>query len=415
MLKNYLITAYKVLLRRKFFTFIGLFGISLTLAGLLVISTIVDNYLSPRGPEKNNDHFLSINRLGMESANQDSQSSGAPGYKFLQDNVSRLKVPQKISYFTGDAAAASYINADKLTNQLRRTDVAYWQILDFTFVEGQPFDQTAFDSGANQMVITDTTRREYFGNERALGKSIVVDEQKFTIVGVVEDVSRLEGDAFADMWVPYTTLPSSSYEASARGGWRALIYHSNTDQVKAMQQEYTHLLKNDFISPNPERFAVAIGGADTALEKFSRAVYKRHSYDSGAEELVAILMGLVVAFMMLPSINLINLNISRIMERASEIGVRKAFGASAGQLVTQFIVENLLVTLLGGVIGFVISALVLMQIEASQVIPLNNISFSLNIFGYGVVLVLVFGLLSGAYPAWKMARLHPVSALKGGA
>jgi putative ABC transport system permease protein len=415
MFKNYLITAYKVLLRRKFFTFIGLFGISLTLAVLLVISTVIDNYLSPTGPEKNNEHFLGIHRLVMESETRDSVSSGSPLYQFLQDNVARLKVPEKISYFTGDTAAASYINGDKLSNQLRHTDVAYWEILDFTFVEGQAFDQAAFDSGANQMVITQTTAREYFGNDSAMGKSIVVDEQKFTIVGVVEDVSRLEGDGFAQMWVPYTTLPSGSYNVSAKGGWRALIYHSDASQVKAMQQEYTHLLKNDFISPNPERFARGIGGADTALEKFSRSVYKRNDYDSGADELVGILIGLAIAFMMLPSINLINLNISRIMERASEIGVRKAFGASNRQLVLQFIVENLLVTLLGGIIGFLISLLILMQIEASQVIPISDFSIGLNVFGYGVVLVLVFGLLSGAYPAWKMARLHPVSALKGGA
>ena len=61
--------------------------------------------------------------------------------------------------------------------------------------------------------------------------------------------------------------------------------------------------------------------------------------------------------MLLPTVNLININVSRIMERASEIGVRKAFGASSRTLVGQFIVENLILTLVGGAVGFGLSAL----------------------------------------------------------
>jgi putative ABC transport system permease protein len=118
-------------------------------------------------------------------------------------------------------------------------------------------------------------------------------------------------------------------------------------------------------------------------------------------------------FMLLPAVNLVNLNISRIMERAPEIGVRKAFGASSRTLVGQFVVENVFLTLVGAAIGLAITAIVLQVINASGLILYAELSLNYRIFGWGVVLAVAFGLLSGVYPAWRMSRMHPVQALNG--
>jgi putative ABC transport system permease protein len=118
-------------------------------------------------------------------------------------------------------------------------------------------------------------------------------------------------------------------------------------------------------------------------------------------------------FMLLPAVNLVNLNISRIMERAPEIGVRKAFGASSWTLVGQFVVENVFLTLVGAAIGLAITAVVLRAINASGLILYAELSLNYRIFGWGVVLAVAFGLLSGVYPAWRMSRMHPVQALNG--
>jgi putative ABC transport system permease protein len=117
--------------------------------------------------------------------------------------------------------------------------------------------------------------------------------------------------------------------------------------------------------------------------------------------------------MLLPTINLININISRIMERASEIGVRKAFGASSWTLVGQFIIENVILTLLGGAIGFAMSRFVLQFITGSGWFPYAEFHLNHRIFLGGFILAVFFGVLSGVYPAWRMSRLHPVQALKG--
>jgi putative ABC transport system permease protein len=125
----------------------------------------------------------------------------------------------------------------------------------------------------------------------------------------------------------------------------------------------------------------------------------------------ATLFGLL--FMLLPTLNLVNLSVSRILERASEIGVRKAFGASSLTLVVQFVVENLALTVVGGAVGFVLSRIVLDGLTASGFLPYAHFSLNGRVFLYALAMAVFFGVLSGAYPAWRMSRLHPVEALRG--
>jgi putative ABC transport system permease protein len=117
--------------------------------------------------------------------------------------------------------------------------------------------------------------------------------------------------------------------------------------------------------------------------------------------------------MLLPSLNLINLSLSRILERSSEIGVRKAFGASSWTLVGQFLVENAVLTLVGGALGYVLSVVALRVVTDSGWIPYADLQLSLRVFFVALGMSLVFALLSGVYPAWRMSRLHPVEALHG--
>ena len=120
----------------------------------------------------------------------------------------------------------------------------------------------------------------------------------------------------------------------------------------------------------------------------------------------------IFLFLILPTLNLVNINISRIMERSSEIGVRKAFGASSRTLVLQFIVENIILTFLGGVIGIVLSIIFINIFNNSGAIPNGHLAINGTVLLYTFLACLVFGIISGVYPAWRMSRMQVVNALK---
>jgi putative ABC transport system permease protein len=128
-----------------------------------------------------------------------------------------------------------------------------------------------------------------------------------------------------------------------------------------------------------------------------------------------IITAVALLFITLPTVNLVSINLSRIMERASEIGVRKAFGASSRTLVAQFVMENVVLTVIGGLLAFALATVVLAAISKAQFIPYAVFEVNLRIFAYGMLLAAFFGTVSGVYPAWRMSRMHPVNALRGGA
>ena len=413
-LKNYLITAYKVFLRRKIFTAINLVGIVLTLTVLMTATAMLDAFLHPTGPEKHSASYLEINRISLRTEEGgDDRWVAPPGYKFFDQYVRQLERPSKMSIHSRIEKMTSYLSGQKLSLQMMRTDGSYWELMEFDFIEGRPLSHADDEQGRSVAVISQETRARVFGEQSALNQSITVNGQTFAIVGVVENVSAMEKHAYADIWVPVSTNPSSLYRQELLGNYTILLQGTSAANLKEIQQEFIEMLQNNSFD-GARHYEVAFSGADTRLDALARSrVGDSESYESGSEGLLAIMGGAALLFMLLPTVNLVNLNISRMLERASEIGVRRAFGARQRDLVGQFIVESVLLTLVGGLIGGIFSIGVLQMIESSGLIPHVNFDINWRVFAYGSAFVVVFGLLSGAYPAWKMSRLQPVQALKG--
>jgi putative ABC transport system permease protein len=416
MFRNYLKMALKVLARRKFFTFISLFGISITLLVLLVATALLDHIFAPQAPEPQADRTLGIYQVGLRG--EHVNYGGNPGYGLLDRVVPGLQeeVPaiEKISIFTMVDTVVSYVGGRKIESDLKRTDGAYWQILDFEFLEGGPFSVEDEANARFVAVINDTTRARFFGGEPAVGRTLEADGQRFRIVGVVRDVPILRFVPYAEIWVPISTTKSKTFRKEFLGDFMAVfLARSRSDFPQIKDAIDRRLRAAEQHIPDRKIFQTIQGGADTLFESVSRGLLGGHENESRPDLLWALLIGLAILFMLLPSVNLVNINLSRILDRASEIGVRKAFGASSRTLVGQFVVENVVLTLLGSAIGLVLAAAVLAALNASGLIPYAELRLNFRVFFEGLALALFFGFFSGVYPAWKMSRLHPVQALRG--
>ncbi len=224
MLGNYLKVAVKVLLRRKFFTFISLFGISLTLTVLMVVTALADHVFAPQAPEVLAGRSLGIYSLGLRGESTSTRSN--VGYLFLDRFVRPLRelpAVEDLTFFTVAQTANSYQDGRKIESALRRTDGDYWRVMRFEFLEGGPF--TAADDAAARFVavISATARERFFGGEKARGRKIEVDGQRFEVVGVVADVSLLRSAAYADVWAPIGTFKTDDYKKGLVGRFRAVI------------------------------------------------------------------------------------------------------------------------------------------------------------------------------------------------
>lgn len=419
MFRNYLKVALKVLARRKFFTFISLFGISVTLLVLLVAAAIFDHSLAPQAPETRSDRTLGIYSLVMRGP-ENTQSS-EPGYAFLDRYVrplSALPGVERVSFISTPQGAVAYLDGKRVESRLRRTDGEFWRILDFRFLEGGPFTNED-ESGARFVaVINETTRGRFFGgkgSQGVVGKTIEVDGQRFRVVGVVPDVPYLRFASSSDIWVPISTAKSKLYRDQWMGSFNALILARSRADLPAIQSEFQSRLREaEKHLPDPKTYKTLSSGADTLFEasvrKFSPG---GRSNPPAPGRVQAALFLLMLLFMLLPTLNLVNINLSRILDRASEIGVRKAFGASSRTLIGQFVVENLVITMLGAGLGLLLAVPVLSALNSSGVLPYARLDLNIRVFVYGLAMAVFFGILSGVYPAWRMSKLHPVQALRG--
>jgi len=340
---------------------------------------------------------------------------GNAGYGLLDRHARNLPGVERLSLYENHRTVHTYLEGRKITLGLKRTDDEYWRILDFKFIEGGPFGTADVSEARFVAVINAATRQRIFDGRPAVGQTLEADGQRFRVIGVVENVSELRGAPYADIWVPSTTAKTDAYKREIMGNWNAIALAKDQAAMAGIHDEFnSRLLRVEL--PDPKNYQAIVAPFETRVAGLARnmPLADPKSPDSQIWKLVGLLTGLGLLFVLIPTVNLVNINISRIMERASEIGVRKAFGAPARTLVGQFLIENILLTLIGGVVGFVLSIVVLRALSSSGMFTYAHFTINPRVFVYGMMLATLFGLISGVYPAWRMSRLNPVQALKGG-
>ena len=155
-------------------------------------------------------------------------------------------------------------------------------------------------------------------------------------------------------------------------------------------------------------FNVLISSADSYIRSFIAISNK----GNGVHNYTYSYYLFALFIMLLPTLNLVNINISRIMERSSEIAVRKAFGASSGTLVWQFIVENIILTIFGAVIGILVSFIIIQIINNSDLIANIHLTINFTVLFICIDCMSCFWFAFRSISCMAYVEMHVVTALK---
>ncbi len=442
MIKNYLTLALKVLRRKPFYTFISLFGISFTLMILMLITSMGDAMFGANKPMTDIDRMVFLETVErytpyydttyvIDSVLLDSgmtrydstpniESSGrmtnqSPGsYHFMDNNLRNLEDVESYTFFSNSGSTDAYLDGRKVSLATIHADASYWEVFDFSFVTGLPY--TVDDViGANKVaVMTERSAEEYFGvaAEQAIGRELELGDERFRVTGIMERPLMDNSTISADVILPITTIDQKKYDNRELGGDFVAVFKATTPSKKESVIRQLDFYAENFNMPPEQEFENLGLPGRTHLQLFALDLVYTEEPQQAIYILFIPLLIMILLFVALPLINLVNLNISRIFERKSEIAVRKAFGADSRDILSQFILENLVLTFIGGTVGLVLAYLVIQYVNANDLLGRVQLSFSPKLFFYFLLLIALFGLLSGLLPAYRMSRTNISNSLR---
>jgi len=408
MLRNYIKTAWRNLLRSKFYSLLNIVGLTMGLTiGILILLWVQD--------ELNFDGFhhqgANIYRLdhygGTGTSRQIYSLDAAPIGPLAKQSLPGIRDQVRI---TGNYDYSLYKYGDKVFGNENAVfaDPSFFSIFDFHLISGDASKPFKDD---HSVVITRSTAEKYFGKEDPLGKVILADDKEhFTVSGVINDFPK-------NASMNYNMIMPMSFHIKAM-----LANHQDLSNDFGFLNYQTYLLLQPGVAPQKVADQVwqlhkKHDPGPTSDNYLLLPLAKMHLYNADLSDngiaTVRIFTLVALLILLIACINYINLSTARAMLRSKEISMRKIIGAAKVQLFAQFIIETALLLLLAAVLA--LGLIYLLMPVFNQVVGKE---MALNLGDphlWLVILAAVGGTLvaSGVYPALLLSSFEPLKALSG--
>jgi len=421
MIRNYIKTTFRSLMKNKGFTFINVFGLALGLAiCMLIVFYVID--------ELSYDHYNTkidrIYRVGNDVKFNGNVISTAQAPAPLASTMLRAfpEVEQAVRFMQVGSFHVRKGNQDVQEDHITYADPGIFAVFTLPMVEGSPATALA---EPKSIVITESTARKYFNNINVIGKTLLLnDADAYQITGVIRDIPKQSHFRF-DFFISMPTVSESKDVSWLSSNFQTYILLKKGADYKQIEnnlpqlvktyvgtqlQSVIHLSYNDFLkSGNYLKFVM------TPLKDIHLKSDRTGEMAKNGNILYVYIFSAVAIFILLIAcVNFMNLSTARSSNRAREVGVRKVLGSARKHLIAQFLAESIMVTFAATLIALYVawSLLPLFNQMSGKNLIISTRSLVWLIPAL-LVLVLVIGCLAGSYPAFFLSGFQPIDVLKG--
>lgn len=428
MLRNYFKVAYRNLVRQKFYTVINVSGLGIGIAISLLIAFFVIDELSYDKFHKDSDRIYQIYLKAMLQGKPiEGANTCAPIAAASKEELAGVEDAIRINLWRD----VVFRNEDKIYTEkkLLLADSNFFSFFTFELLEGNP-DKIL--NKPDQIILTENTANKYFGytigsGESPIGKSLLMGSNKTNceIVGIVKNPPKNSHFGF-DM-----ILSMVSWDFSSRTQWTSNSLYSyvklNEGADPAIVASSMRDMSDKYVGPEIEMFIGA------TLEEWRASGTGEYAYNmqpmtdlhlyslvdgnidsSGDIAYVYLLSAVSIFIILIACINFMNLSTARSTSRAKEVGIRKTVGAARKGLVSQFLLESVIISAISSILAV---AVIFIALPFFNQMTGKSIGFDFMLSPFFVVVIimilLIVGLLAGAYPAFYLTSFKPTEVLKG--
>ena len=364
MIKQYFKQAWTMMRQNKLFTSIYVAGTGLSIAFTMVLFIIYYVKFAPVYPEYNRDRMLVINysAIAEEGAEKWNSCGGGVSPK-IAGLVKDLPHLDHVGMAMINTWTENTILLPQSNEQLGVTpgfvDAGFWQVFTFQFLSGKPFDEATVEAERPVAVLSESLAKRIFASTDVIGKHFSFNGKDMQVIGVVADVSGTTPATAANLYIPLyyggENRPSQ-YDAGLRGNVAIYMTATSKDDLETLRTEVIDVL-NRYDQEDKQWAHFWMDQPDVWWKSTFRDTC------SSAPDIASIIRGIfymLLALLFIPAMNLCGMISSRMDERMSELGVRKAYGATNASLISQVLTENLLLTSVGGLVGLALAYLIAM-------------------------------------------------------